>query len=451
MKGLVFLLFLMFPFVSHAVTYTVCTSGCSYTTIQDVFDNENLDAGDIVELQADTPGGSRTFSDDGGFGAVAAPLGNDDGFTMRPRSGDTITIDGGSLGRAVRLSFSGSDITVQDLNITGGTTACINNTNKANVTFQRLTITPTGASVIGIECTDSATNFNVNDNTISGNGVGIQYSGSITITGSLTGNTVTNCQRGINFDEVDFSSGFTYSSNTVTGSQDASNGYGFRFGGTGGSTGIGTSLVATGNAISGFLVSGAGSVITLNSCTSNENSEDGFHITGTSGGLMTCNNCIANSNGSASAGFGDGFTAHAGDSMTVRDCQAFGNWNPGVATTFDAGTITIEGCIFGGNGRLHPTDTRDSNIWINQSTGSVSIDDIISLGAEFAVTVTATAVAGTTTFSGGDNIYREVVFSYNGASRTFAQWQTDVAPLDATGSISGGGRGVFANSMGMGF
>ena len=68
-KTVVFLLFftgfLFLGFIgkASATTYTVCSSGCNQTTIQDAFNNYDLAPGDIVEVQADTPGGSKIYNE----------------------------------------------------------------------------------------------------------------------------------------------------------------------------------------------------------------------------------------------------------------------------------------------------------------------------------------------------------------------------------------------------
>ena len=82
---------LLVPVVGWATTYTVCSSGCDYTSIQAVFDNEDLEPGDIIEVRADTVGGTKTYTEkvsvtntDGGSAAGYV--------TLRGRDGDTIII-----------------------------------------------------------------------------------------------------------------------------------------------------------------------------------------------------------------------------------------------------------------------------------------------------------------------------------------------------------------------
>lgn len=73
--------------------YTVCSSGCDYTSFSSAFSSVNFGPNDILEARATTPGGSATFYE------VVAPGPDDAGdatgqFIIRARSGDTITIHG---------------------------------------------------------------------------------------------------------------------------------------------------------------------------------------------------------------------------------------------------------------------------------------------------------------------------------------------------------------------
>jgi hypothetical protein len=94
MKVIILILSLIFfPGVAQATTYTVCSSGCDSNTIQRILDSYDLAGGDIVEVRADSVGGSKTYyekvtpgADDGG--GVGNPV------VIRARPGDTITIDG---------------------------------------------------------------------------------------------------------------------------------------------------------------------------------------------------------------------------------------------------------------------------------------------------------------------------------------------------------------------
>lgn len=88
----VFLL-LLSPTLSWATTFTVCSSGCNSATIAGIFSAIDLAPGDVVEVQADTLGGAKTYNetikpgaDDGG--ALGNPV------VVKARTGDHITISG---------------------------------------------------------------------------------------------------------------------------------------------------------------------------------------------------------------------------------------------------------------------------------------------------------------------------------------------------------------------
>jgi len=88
---------LLFALNSWAETVTVCSSGCDETTVQGAFDNHDLAPGDVVEIRADSPGGTVTFRE-----SNVTPGSNDEGdasnqLTIQGRSGDTVIINGAQL------------------------------------------------------------------------------------------------------------------------------------------------------------------------------------------------------------------------------------------------------------------------------------------------------------------------------------------------------------------
>ncbi|MFA6394140.1 MAG: right-handed parallel beta-helix repeat-containing protein, partial [Patescibacteria group bacterium] len=96
-----FLLFLGSFFVfgagkADAATYTVCSSGCDQTAIQGAFDNYDLAPGDIVEVRADTEGGSKTYNEMVTWGTNDYGAANGQ-VVLRGREGDIVAIDGGSI------------------------------------------------------------------------------------------------------------------------------------------------------------------------------------------------------------------------------------------------------------------------------------------------------------------------------------------------------------------
>ena len=56
-------LFLGLAGQASAATYTACSSGCNYTTIQGVFNGVDLSPGDTIQAQADTVGGTVSFGE----------------------------------------------------------------------------------------------------------------------------------------------------------------------------------------------------------------------------------------------------------------------------------------------------------------------------------------------------------------------------------------------------
>jgi len=88
-----FVLVVLIGLRAWATTYTVCSSGCDYTSIRGVFNNEDLNSGDIVEIRADTPGGTKTYYESGVIRWYAEDSGTaDNPVILRGREGDTITI-----------------------------------------------------------------------------------------------------------------------------------------------------------------------------------------------------------------------------------------------------------------------------------------------------------------------------------------------------------------------
>lgn len=101
MKKIIILILIFFGFFSTtksiwAATYTVCSFGCDSIAIQDIFDLHDLEPDDIIEVRAETPGGTTTFD----MTSAITPGSNDGGSTEHPvifkaREGDTVIIDGG--------------------------------------------------------------------------------------------------------------------------------------------------------------------------------------------------------------------------------------------------------------------------------------------------------------------------------------------------------------------
>jgi len=188
-RNIVILLFI--PLSTYAGTYTVCSSGCDETTIQAVFTNNDLAPGDIVEVRADTPGGSKSYNE------TVTPGSDDIGdsgsqLVLQARSGDTITIDGQDTRNYCIDLSNRSYITVDGIDVTGATNDCIHGSNADNNTIQNLTATGCFQDGIGLD-TGSANNtvHNVVSHTngdVSNEGNGIIFDGA-----DSDNNTITNC------------------------------------------------------------------------------------------------------------------------------------------------------------------------------------------------------------------------------------------------------------------
>jgi len=114
-----FSLILLIVFVTPCWSniYTVCSSGCTKTTIQGVIDNYTLKGDDILQVQADMPGGIVTYTE-------SIRLGSDDHgrlghpLIIKARSGDTVILDGqNKMDHAFKLDTKNSHITIDGFNI----------------------------------------------------------------------------------------------------------------------------------------------------------------------------------------------------------------------------------------------------------------------------------------------------------------------------------------------
>lgn len=88
-KTISVIVLLFIPIVCGATTYTVCASGCDQTTIQAAV-NAATTAGDVVEVRADTVGGTKTYAE-----RITTAAGGTSGnyITIQERSGDTIILN----------------------------------------------------------------------------------------------------------------------------------------------------------------------------------------------------------------------------------------------------------------------------------------------------------------------------------------------------------------------
>jgi len=150
------LLFWLFCGQAWAATYTVAKTGANAAsciadppttdclTIQYVFDNKNLEPNDIIEVRAGTYVEAVTWGVDD-VGTAGNPV------ILRGYPGETVTINGGANAVALLIAQR-SNVSVSNLTVTGGTTACVeilaNAGNVSNVTLSN--ITAQGTVVRGI-------------------------------------------------------------------------------------------------------------------------------------------------------------------------------------------------------------------------------------------------------------------------------------------------------------
>jgi len=91
--SIVFLVTMLFAVVGWARLITVGSSGCDYTSIHAVFDSEDLEPGDVIEVRADSPGGTKIYHEPGVIHWYAEDSGTaDNPVVLRGREGDTIII-----------------------------------------------------------------------------------------------------------------------------------------------------------------------------------------------------------------------------------------------------------------------------------------------------------------------------------------------------------------------
>jgi len=107
-------LFLLLPKLALSATYTVCASGCDHTTIQAAINGHVLTTDDIVEVRADTPGGTATFAEQVAWystdnGTAGHPV------VLRGRAGDIINITGSDTRDNCLVMTGVSYATVQNI------------------------------------------------------------------------------------------------------------------------------------------------------------------------------------------------------------------------------------------------------------------------------------------------------------------------------------------------
>lgn len=404
---------------ARAADYTVCASGCSETTIQAVFDNNDLAPGDIVEAQADTVGGNKTYnemvtwgSNDGGDA--------DNQVTLQGRSGDTITIDGQNTRTECVHIDSVDYVTISDLTLQGATDKNIEGSGVTNGIIIQDCILSSGQDAIWIDAGDSV---QIVDNTIiQGSRYGIVFWTSVdsfVINSIISGNTITGIAAQIHtngfrfnqadgltfsnnsitewtqnasfnkliyFDDID---GLTVNNNSVAGSSgtsyyyenclnatiaddsnDNSTGIGFYFTGTT-ATANRLSSVITGNGNVAFYMTG--STMTMNNCTSDAAGSNAFSFQGaTTATLTSCR--ASNSDGGVQA---SGFISSSSGTITLNNCQANNNVEDGF-NILGTGILTCNKCLAYNNGTSTGQSSGDG--YTSHDTSTLNVYNSVAYG-----------------------------------------------------------------------
>jgi hypothetical protein len=115
-------LLLLIPSFGYATTYTVCNEGCTGTGIQAVINSTDLNAGDILEVRADTEGGSKTYTEKITIGAADSGDATAQ-VIIRARAGDAVTINSNGIAcsgnNCSAVWITGNYITLDGFIITG--------------------------------------------------------------------------------------------------------------------------------------------------------------------------------------------------------------------------------------------------------------------------------------------------------------------------------------------
>lgn len=105
---------------AFATNYTICSSGCDDTSLQTFLSGTSLNAGDVVEVQADSPGGSKTI--DGLVTLTSSHSGTSNNYVrIQGRAGDTITIDSHNTNANCILASTANWIELRGFNLTNFT------------------------------------------------------------------------------------------------------------------------------------------------------------------------------------------------------------------------------------------------------------------------------------------------------------------------------------------
>lgn len=381
----IFIFFILFGFSREilAATYTVCTSGCDKTTVALVFSSYDLSPGDIIEIQADSVGGTKTISAIGAWGT------NDAGdatsqVTLRGRVGDTIIVDTAGATSYGIFSNTVSYITIQNIEFRNATVANIYiNSVSGNISILDCSSSGTGRAIRTQSGNSNitVTNFVSDHNTlsVSSNGIMDFTSGSnITLSGITLSQDITDfAVAGISFVNV---SNITLSDVEVTGSPKS----GLFISGVSSGTlnlsdiysGVSRGGVENGNVGISIYITGVAVPATFSNINSSYGDSYGMYLTGTS--TLQINNSIFNNNAAAGLHF-SGFVGN----IIADNITSNGNAIEGIHAYDLSGTTTISNVTVNNNtgAGLRVTSTSIDYLYLNNiDTYGNTTDGIVISG-----------------------------------------------------------------------
>jgi len=408
------------PGVGWGATYTVCPSGCTGTTPLSVINAIDLAPDDILEIQADVPGGTKTFT------AKINPEADDVGAAGHPirvigRSGDLIILDGTGNDRAWQFDASDVYITLENVSLYGGTTANVQQIG-TGVGNQLLNCKFLGGSAYGFFGGLLTAGYTLHNLDFTGAYTTVAMSagaaGEVVV--DISDITVSGgSDRGINFGAGSFTGSNV---NRLNVSEMISHGIT-----TNSSTNLTINSANLHHNGGDGLTQTIGSV-TVNDSIADSNGGDGWHAGGA--GTLNLHRVVGSNNGSALTTTGDGATAHENCTLNIDYSMFVGNWNTGVGVTGAGCSGSVYNCTLINNGHLS-SDERRSNIWIDASTGTWVLRNNITDLADFSFTVTNPA---TVTIDTDYNLYGEGVFKSGVVAQDFATWKAN-AGIDDSHSV----------------
>lgn len=221
MHALIIAIFLLaIQYKAEATTYTVCASGCNYTTIQAAINNASTVSGDIIQIN------DATFTD------LSVTV-NKSGLTIQGQGQTTTTLQAGaSQGAAsdriftvnASISVTFKDMTIRYGNASGRGGAILMN-DMCSITMNRVTLTnndsgqdggaiasagsTSGITLIMTDCVVSYNNGGLNDMSADGGGI-YQGGGNLSMTDcSVVNNKAGDDGGGIYLNEYGSSNSFT--------------------------------------------------------------------------------------------------------------------------------------------------------------------------------------------------------------------------------------------------